>query len=121
MSGLEGVMFSEDTEWSQAKHIAKMTGFQNNWVEIISYYSELGGNKVQLFSILDEDQKRVIDVLDSGDVLVINREKELQVYDYTEVNQSKKSFFFNDNPIEKVITLPNDNKIDEENEVKIYE
>lgn len=80
-----------------SKMYARNPDFPNDWVRAIDYYNSFGGKNVQLFISLEEGSNhRVLGISDTGNVLLLNQENEVESEDYTKVYESRKRFFYNE-------------------------
>lgn len=86
-----GKGFSNDPKWLEAKRsIGRL-----DWIEVVSYYRYLGGKNIFVYIIRDKTKKLIIDFIDSdGNVILLNRNKELEIQDYESVDTSKKEFVY---------------------------
>lgn len=96
--GVEGVNkalgYNEDLKWGEAKKTARLSGFQNQWIEIIDHYNSNDGEHVQIFCVIDGIKYRIAYILDDNRVLLITKNNGIQTKDYDEVNESQKLFFY---------------------------
>lgn len=102
----QGNMYKNDKIWNEAKKVARAHGFSNNWIEIIDYYNAQGGTHVQIFCVIEESQSRILYILDDESILLMNRDKEVEVKGYDEVFESPKVFFYLDEPKITRLQLP---------------
>lgn len=114
------VSFIDDKKWNESKKLARLNGLADNWVEIIDYYNSIRGNHVLAYSILDKQKYRILRVLDSGEVLLMDGTGRLVVEDYDIVLESRKQFFYSDTDLKpKEFHLPEIHRIEKENLVTI--
>lgn len=93
--------------WLEAKQIAKESGLDGNWIEIIDYYNSSGGQHVLIHVIFEQTKRRILRVLDSEEVLLIDAVGNVSAHDYNMVMESNKLFFYKENKMEKTrISLP---------------
>lgn len=112
--------FINDQKWNDSKKIAKQNGLADNWIEIVDYYMMIKGNHVLAYAILDKQKYRILRVLDSGEILLMDNTGRLVVEDYDIVLESRKQFFYNPDPLTfQERTLPSDIRIERENYVTI--
>lgn len=82
--------FSQDKKWMEAK---KAVGYGNySWLDVVSYYRFIDGTNVFVYSVIEGDKRLIVDVLDSGQVLLVTREGKLITDDYRAVLESRKIF-----------------------------
>lgn len=86
--------YNEDLKWEEAKKTARLSGFQNQWIEIIDHYNSNDGEHVQIFCVIDGIKYRIAYILDDNRVLLITKNNGIQTKDYDEVNESQKLFFY---------------------------
>lgn len=98
--------YNEDKVWNEAKKVAKMNGFSNQWIEIIDYYNSRGGAHVQIFVVIDSEKHRILYLLDSEQVLLSNKLDKAVIRDYQEINESKKLFFYKEETTPMEFELP---------------
>lgn len=121
MGRTEDLTYKDDYLWLQAKKVAKAGGFNNKWIEIIDYYNLNEGKNVQIFCTIDKDRYRILYILDSHKVLVQTRDKELCAMDYTEVDESRKIFFYQDEPTKVVDEAPENETFLEQETIEFFE
>ena len=80
--------------WQQAKEIAEAAQYPYVWIEIISYYNEQGGKNVQLYTLVEGENKRVVLVLDDYDVLVLDKEGNPEIIEYEVADKGIKTFYY---------------------------
>lgn len=110
-------------KWLEAKNLARITGNEYNWIEVVSFYEELGGKHVQVYcSLKDGDKRRIVSPVDNEDLVVtVKRNNNVILDDYEEVLESKKIFIFAEHSEEKEIKIPTPYTVLEEKELTIYE
>src|SRR5699024_12530175 len=81
--------FTKDRKWTEAKKvISKM-----DWVSIVSYYRYIGGESVFVYVIGDKDRKLIVDYIGiNDDVILINKEGNVEIDTYENVTNSRKEF-----------------------------
>jgi hypothetical protein len=84
--------FSQDKKWMEAKKVAGHL----NWLEVISYYRSISGEKVFVYAVVDEKKQQIIDVIDDDTVLLLNKQGDPALYDYNRVLKSKKIFKYSE-------------------------
>lgn len=97
--------YNKDIKWGEAKKTARLSGFQNQWIEIIDHYNSNEGEHVQIFCVIDGEKYRIAYILDDDSVLLITRDEGLVTKNYDEVNESQKVFFYKEDTEAKVFTL----------------
>lgn len=121
-------MFKNDKEWNYAKRIAKERNQTNNWIEVISYYNELGGEGVVIYVKPDNEGNAFmligsIDEHVDGDKKVIlydGDKQEVVIEDYLPVLEGQKEFHYLKNPKPHTAKLPKGVTFLEEQEIKFY-
>lgn len=90
--------FGNDKKWLEAK---KVIG-NLDWIEIVSYYRFIEGDKVFVYAVGDGDRRQIIDVLgDDRDVLLLNQDNELETDTYENITNSRKAFEYTQEREEK--------------------
>ena len=84
--------FSQDEKWMEAKRAVGHL----NWLEVISYYRSIYGNKVFVYSIVDGDKRLIVDVLDDDTVLLIDKHGTARLDSYENVLSSRKTFKYSE-------------------------
>lgn len=117
------IEIKSDKKWLEAKNLARVTGNEYNWIEVVSFYEELGGEHVQVYcSLEDGDKRRIVSPVDDEELVVtVKRNNDIIVDDYKEVFESKKIFIFAEHSEEKQVKIPTPYKVLEEDELTIYE
>lgn len=98
--------YSNDPIWEQSKEVARAGGCKNEWIKIIDYYNLNEGKHVNIFCAIEQKKYRILFILDSEEVLLLDRENELVTEEYGIVEESRKIFFFQDTPEKEIRTLP---------------
>lgn len=97
--------YNKDLKWEEAKKTARLSGFQNQWIEIIDHYNSNSGKHVQIFCVIDGTKYRIAYILDDNRVLLITKNNGIQTKSYEEVNESQKLFFYKEETTEQSYTL----------------
>ncbi|AKC05153.1 hypothetical protein kochi14H1_0130 [Enterococcus phage phi EF14H1] len=111
--------YIQDETWQMVKKVAKKNGFVGDWILIIHSYYEYGGNHVQIHTTINGESYRILRLLDSREILLLDRKGNPVIYDYETVNDGQKSFFYNDME-EKEIEIPNGRCLNDKTRIKIY-
>lgn len=111
--------YLQDNIWQSVKQLAKRNGFFGDWILTIHLYYENGGNNVQIHTNIDKKNYRILRILDSNDILLIDRDDKITVEDFVIVKNSQKSFFYG-SMIETEILLPTGQSLNGEQRIKIY-
>lgn len=99
--------FNKDTLWLEAKQIAKESGLDGNWIEIIDYYNSSGGQHVLIHIIFEQSKRRILRILDNEEVLLIDANGDVSAHNYNMVMESNKLFFYKENAMKETrISLP---------------
>lgn len=113
--------YNNDLAWEQAKEVARAGGFKNKWVETIDYYNINNGQNVKIFCAINNKKYRILYILDSNEVLLLDRDNKLVVEEYTTVDESRKIFFFEPEPEKVKRELPDDKHLLGQTEAEFYE
>lgn len=112
--------YGRDSEWNEAKNISRLNGFQNQWIDVIDFYNSIGGQHVQVYCVLESQKYRILYILDSKKVLLLDKFENLVIRDYPEVNQSQKTFYFQEEPELDTYDLPEGETYFTEKFVNLY-
>ena len=112
--------YSNDQAWEQAKEVARAGGCKNEWIKIIDYYNLNEGKHVNIFCAIDQKKFRILFMLDSEKVLLLDRDDNLVVEDYETVDESRKIFLFEDEPKKEIRSLPEGETFMGQDEVEFY-
>lgn len=100
--------YSKDNKWNEAKDFIKHQGMQDNWIEVVDYYRQIGGKHVAVFIAIDKKKYMILEATTDGRVLLVDRDNQVVLEDYDLVMQSKKMFYYIEEPIEIEKELPKD-------------
>lgn len=120
LKGCVKLTYSNDPVWEQAKEVARAGGCKNEWIKIIDYYNLNEGKNVNIFCAIEQRKYRILFILDSGKVLLLDRENQLVTEDYDIVEESRKVFFFQDIPEKETRELPEGNTFMSQGHVEFY-
>lgn len=113
-------MFAKDKKWNIAKNFIKEQGMQDNWIEIVDYYRQLGGSHVAVFIYINQVKYRILEATKDNRVVVIDKNDNLHLMDYNKVLESRKVFFYIEEPSTYDINLSKDiQKVTYSNQDKI--
>lgn len=112
--------YSRDSKWEEAKKTARLSGFQNQWIEIIDHYNSNEGEHVQIFCVIEGVKFRIAYILDDESVLLITRDDGLETRPYDEVNESQKVFFYKDQTKVKQFALEEGQTFYTQTKITIY-
>lgn len=104
--------YLNDELWKRSKQIARESGEANNWIEIAHCYHTLGGSNTRVMAIMDDTKLEIAYVVDTplGDsecVLLVDKDNNSVVKEYTEVLEANKLFYYVTGKQEdRVIYLP---------------
>jgi len=100
------VKYSKDKKWDEAKEFIKNQGMKDNWIEIVDYYRQIGGKHVAVFIALDKTKYMVLEATKDNRVILVDKDNNIRLEDYTVVTESKKMFYYIEEPFEIQIKLP---------------
>lgn len=98
--------YSKDKKWDEAKEFIKNQGMKDNWIEIVDYYRQIGGKHVAVFIALDKTKYMVLEATKDNRVILVDKDNNIRLEDYTVVTESKKMFYYIEEPFEIRIKLP---------------
>lgn len=98
--------YSKDKKWDEAKEFIKNQGMKDNWIEIVDYYRQIGGKHVAVFIALDKTKYMVLEATKDNRVILVDKDNNIRLEDYTVVTESKKMFYYIEEPFEIQIKLP---------------
>ena len=98
--------YSKDKKLDEAKEFIKNQGMKDNWIEIVDYYRQIGGKHVAVFIALDKTKYMVLEATKDNRVILVDKDNNIRLEDYTVVTESKKMFYYIEEPFEIQIKLP---------------
>lgn len=98
--------YSKDKKWDEAKEFIKNQGMKDNWIEIVDYYRQIGGKHVAVFIALDKTKYMILEATKDNRVILVDKDNNIRLEDYTVVTESKKMFYYIEEPFEIQIKLP---------------
>lgn len=98
--------YSKDKKWDEAKEFIKNQGMKDNWIEIVDYYRQIGGKHVAVFIALDKTKYMVLEATKDNRVILVDKDNNIRLEDYTVVTESRKMFYYIEEPFEIQIKLP---------------
>ncbi|WRW34707.1 portal protein [Staphylococcus phage CF5] len=100
------MIFSKDSKWDEAKDFIKGQGMQDNWIEVIDYYRQIGGKHVAVFIAIDKKKYMILEATKNNKVILVDRDNNIVLEDYDTVMESKKMFYYIEEPFEVKIKIP---------------
>lgn len=97
--------FATDAKWNRAKDFISSQGMAGNWIEIIDYYRQIGGSHVAIFIFVEKIKYRILEVTKDNRVVLVDKDDNIHLMDYDFVLESKKMFFYIEEPSDYMITL----------------
>jgi hypothetical protein len=100
------LIFSKDKKWDEAKDFIKGQGMQDNWIEIVDYYRQIGGKHVAVFIALNKVKYMILEATKDNKVILVDKDNNILLEDYDIVMESKKMFYYIEEPFEVKINIP---------------
>ena len=100
------MIYSKDSKWDEAKEFIKQQGMQDNWIEIVDYYRQIGGRHVAVFIAIDKQKYMILEATKDNRVILLDKDNNILLEDYDLVIESKKMFYYIEEPFEYKINLP---------------
>lgn len=98
--------YSKDKKWDEAKDFIKSQGMKDNWIEIVDYYRQIGGKHVAVFIALDKNKYMILEATKDNRVILVDKDNNIRLEDYDIVTESRKMFYYIEEPFEIQIKLP---------------
>lgn len=98
--------FSRDLKWEEAKKFISAQGMKDNWIEVVDYYRQLGGKHVAVFIALDHEKYMILEATKDNRVILVDRQNNIRLEDYDTVMESKKMFYYIEEPFEYKVSIP---------------
>lgn len=98
--------YSKDKKWDEAKDFIKGQGMKDNWVEIVDYYRQIGGRHVAVFIAIDKNKYMILEATKDNRVILVDKDNNIKLEDYDTVMESRKMFYYIEEPFEIKIKLP---------------
>lgn len=99
------LVFSQDEKWKEAKDFIREQGLDGNWIEVIDYYRQIGGQHVAVFVAIDKVQYRILEATIDNQVVLIDAKENIHVMNYDTVMENRKTFYYIEHPQEKKVTI----------------
>lgn len=99
------MIYSKDSKWNEAKEFIKQQGMQDNWIEIVDYYRQIGGRHVAVFIAIDKQKYMILEATKDNRVILLDKDNNILLEDYDLVTESKKMFYYIEEPFEYKINL----------------
>ena len=100
------LIFSKDKKWDEAKDFIKGQWMQDNWIEIVDYYRQIGGKHVAVFIALNKVKYMILEATKDNKVILVDKDNNILLEDYDIVMESKKMFYYIEEPFEVKINIP---------------
>ncbi|MDU6503568.1 MAG: hypothetical protein E6533_14300 [Klebsiella pneumoniae] len=100
------MIYSKDSKWDEAKEFIKQQGMQDNWIEIVDYYRQIGGRHVAVFIAIDKQRYMILEATKENRVILLDKDNNILLEDYDLVTESKKMFYYIEEPCEYKMNLP---------------
>lgn len=97
--------YAKDKKWEEAKSFIKQQGMKDNWIEIVDYYRQLGGSHVAVFVAIDKEKYMILEATTDNRVILLDKDNNVKLEDYQVVMESKKMFYYIEQPFKYKITL----------------
>lgn len=104
------MIYSKDNKWKEAKEFIKQQGMQDNWIEVVDYYRQIGGKHVAVFIAINKQKYMILEATIDGRVMLVDKDNNIVLEDYDLVTESRKMFYYIEEPIEIEHKLPEDIK-----------
>ena len=98
--------FAKDKKWDEAKSFIKQQGMTDNWIEVIDYYRQIGGKHIAVFIAIDKQKYMILEATKDDRVILIDKDNNIVLEDYNTVMQSRKMFYFIEEPFEVKVDIP---------------
>ncbi|WOZ17508.1 hypothetical protein [Staphylococcus phage vB_SauM-T-SE-G1] len=79
---------------------------QDNWIEIVDYYRQIGGKHVAVFIALNKVKYMILEATKDNKVILVDKDNNILLEDYDVVMESKKMFYYIEEPFEVKINIP---------------
>ncbi|AKA61270.1 portal protein [Staphylococcus phage Stau2] len=103
---MKHLLFSKDDKWNEAKDFIKGQGLADNWIEVVDYYRQIGGKHVAMFIAIDKVKYMVLEATKDNKVILVDKDNNIVLEDYDIVMESKKMFYYIEEPFEVKINIP---------------
>ena len=78
----------------------------DNWIEVIDYYRQIGGKHIAVFIAIDKQKYMILEATKDDRVILIDKDNNIVLEDYNTVMQSRKMFYFIEEPFEVKVDIP---------------
>ena len=82
------MIYSKDSKWDEAKEFIKQQGMQDNWIEIVDYYRQIGGRHVAVFIAIDKQKYMILEATKDNRVILLDKDNNILLEDYDLVTES---------------------------------
>ena len=100
--------YGQDKKWVEAKKFIEEQDMKNNWIEVVDYYRQLGGKHVCVFIALDKKKYMILEATTNNKVILVDKDNNIVLEDYTTVFNSRKMFYYIQKPFEVKLDLSQD-------------
>nr|DAG96633.1 MAG TPA: hypothetical protein [Herelleviridae sp.] len=83
---------------------------QDNWIEVVDYYRQIGGKHVAVFIAINKQKYMILEATIDGRVMLVDKDNNIVLEDYDLVTESRKMFYYIEEPIEIEHKLPEEIK-----------
>ncbi|AAX92410.1 hypothetical protein TwortDSMZ_092 [Staphylococcus phage Twort] len=97
--------YAKDKKWEDAKTFIKQQGMKDNWIEIVDYYRQIGGTHVAVFIALEKEKYMILEATTDNRVILVDKNNNIVLEDYNVVMESKKMFYYIEQPFKHKIDL----------------
>ena len=104
---MTAIAYNDDKTWVASKQLAKLAGFKDDWLTVVTYYNVAKGQHVKMYALdKDDGYYRVIGNTERGHTLLLAGGA-LVVADTVDVKTYRKFFEFSDKKLRlKKLALP---------------
>lgn len=98
--------YATDKKWEEAKDFIKGQGMQDNWIEIVDYYRQIGGEHVAVFIAIDKVKYMILEATTDNRVILVDKDNNIILEDYNTVMTCRKMFYYIEEPFKVQVKLP---------------
>ena len=102
--------YGQDKKWIEAKKFIEEQGMKNNWIEVVDYYRQIGGKHVTVFIGIDKVKYMILKATTDDKVILVDKDNNIKLEDYDIVYNSRKMFYYIEEPFEVKINVSEDIK-----------
>ena len=104
------MIYGQDKKWVKAKKFIEEQGMKNNWIEVVDYYRQIGGKHVTVFIAIDKVKYMILEATTDDKVILVDKDNHIKLEDYDIVYNSRKMFYYIEEPFEVKINVSEDIK-----------